>query len=508
MEFMQELFKDTKDFIDIREVGETKADTRQYFFNLEELGAYDPPLDKNIYYGVFGRVGRNGTAKGCNTTKVLWCDYDEGMKDLTVSERIEEVGQRLRAAELPEPSILVSSGNGIHSYWLLSKRASNSIVEVNRAIARATNGDIKATDKARILRVPGTRNVKDKNNPLKCEILQADYSKTYDLSDFKEVLEDNIGDVKQKPLQANPEPTNEFLDNINVDRPCISGILKGVPGGERNFALGRLTKWLQVKGYTKEKAKQIIIKWNMLNDPPEEQSKLLNDFMQYWKGDYLLLGCSFKNPELQQLLYKYCNRPECKFSMAIGNIKLENSIPYNNRLINDLSKVSGNDLIVYGLLVRHTEGLTTSLLIEKLTARATGKTCMSNGTRIKSLDTLRKNGFVEIKKGIQNRRIENLYKAIPQGNYGLGFTLTSNGAINGAIDKRITPGELKLYVLLLRYAFNKGSCYPSLNTMAKELRTTSSNISHLLNRLEKNDYIKRQYKSFDGVEKLDIRLLV
>jgi predicted transcriptional regulator len=194
--------------------------------------------------------------------------------------------------------------------------------------------------------------------------------------------------------------------------------------------------------------------------------------------------------------------------MAIGNIDLENSIPYNNRLLNDLSTLTGNALIIYGLLVRHGEGLTTRLLIEKLTSRATDKVCMSNSTRIKSTDTLIKKGFVEALDGNRREGKDNLYKAIPQGNYGLGFTLMSNGAINGAIDRRVTSGELKLYVLLLKYAFGKGSCYPSLHTLSKEIRTSSSNVSHILNRLEQSEYIKREYKLFNGVERLSIKLLV
>ena len=238
------------------------------------------------------------------------------------------------------------------------------------------------------------------------------------------------------------------------------------------------------------------------------ESKLLSDFNSYWHGDYELLGCTIDNAELQQILYKYCNRPKCKFTMAIGNIELNNTVKYNNRLLKDLYKLTGNDLILYGLLARHREGLITSLLIEKLTSRATRKPCMSKPTRLKSLDTLEKLGFIEAIKGNRRAGKENLYKAIPQGTYGLGYTLATNGAINGAIDLRVTAGEFKLYVLLLKYAFNKGACYPSLNTMAKELRTTSQGINNLLRRLEKADYIKRVYKDFDGIEKLDIRLLV
>lgn len=504
MELMKILFQDTDDFIEIRELPGRK----QHFLKVEDIESYKPPMDKNIYFGVYGRSRRSGKAKDCTTTRALWVDYDKGMEGLTVKERVTKVQYKIQSLGLPEPSILISSGNGIHSYWLLSTRAGDEALEVVKALVQATNGDIRATDKARIMRLPNTMNVKDIDNPLRCEILQADYSLIYDLRLFKELLRGYIGQAKEKPTQANREPTSTILNGVTPDRPCIEGILKGVSEGERNFALGRLTKWLQVKGYTKSKSQKVIIQWNNLNNPPEGVEKLIKDFNSYWHGDYKLLGCMIDNPELQQILYKYCNRPECKFTMVIGNIKLDNTIKYNNRLLKDLYKLTGNDLIVYGLLARHKEGLTTSLLIEKLTSRATGKSCMSKPTRLKSLDMLNKLGFIEVIEGNKRAGKENLYKAIPQGTYGLGYTLASNGAINGAIDQRVTAGEFKLYVLLLRYAFNKGACYPSLDTMAKELRVTPSNISILLNGLEKADYIKRVYKLFNGVEKLDIRLLV
>jgi DNA-binding transcriptional ArsR family regulator len=194
--------------------------------------------------------------------------------------------------------------------------------------------------------------------------------------------------------------------------------------------------------------------------------------------------------------------------MAIGNIELDNTIKYNNRLFKDLCKLTGNDLIIYGLLSRHKEGLTTSLLVDKLTNRTTGKPCMSKPTRLKSLETLGKLGFIEVIEGNRRAGKENLYKARPQGTYGLGYTLVSNGAINGAIDGRVTAGELRLYVLLLKYAFNKGACYPSLDTLAKELRVSRQSISIHLKELEKADYIKRSYKLFNGTEKLFISLLV
>ena len=118
-----------------------------------------------------------------------------------------------------------------------------------RIIADITDADIKATDKARIMRLPGTLNFKDRERPLECKILQADYSLIYDYRLFEELLKDYIGQASERPLKAKLELAKSIIDEIKADRPCIEKIIKGVSKGERNFALGRLTKWLQVKGF-------------------------------------------------------------------------------------------------------------------------------------------------------------------------------------------------------------------------------------------------------------------
>ena len=492
-QFIKELAKGTNDYIEIREI-DLEGNTKQHFLKPDQIAQYKPPMDKNVYIGMYDRQKNNGTAIGCISTGTLWADYD-GLPLHEVKSRIEQVG-------LPEPSIIVDSGHGYHSYWLLTERTTKDVTGILRAIADKTGADAKATDRARIMRLPNTMNVKDE--PIPCKVIEATH-KRYPLDLFVAILGTQATELKEYITSAMAGPAKL---NIEADRPCIEAILKGVPEGERNFALGRLTKWLQIKGYTKKKSQQVILEWNSLNNPPEIKAKLLKDFNYYWHGDYKLLGCTIDKPELQQILYKYCNRPECKFTMAIGNIELDNTIKYNNRLLKDLYKLTGNDLIIYGLLMRHKEGLSTRLLVEKLTSRATGKPCMSKPTRLKSLETLEKLGFIEVIEGNRRAGKENLYKARPQGTYGLGYTLVSNGAINGAIDGRVTAGELRLYVLLLKYAFNKGACYPSLDTLAKELRVSRQSISIQLKELEKADYIKRSYRLFNGTEKLFISLLV
>lgn len=402
-QFISEIMRDASGYLEIREIAER---AKKIFMMPGDVDGYRPAANKNIYIGIYDRVKGNGKAAGCISTKALWADYDADMEGLTVAERAEKIMTAIKRVDLPDPSILVSSGNGIHAYWLLNERQ-RDVTDILRAIAGATGGDLRATDRARIMRLPGTFNVKDR--PLRCEILQADYSLIYDIRLFRDKLRDYMGAADKKPIRVrgNVELVNDIL-GIEPDRHCIKAILRGVPEGERNFMLGRLTKWLQIKGYTRDKSKKVILAWNEFNDPPEDKEKLISDFNQFWHGDYKLLGCSIKNPELQQVLYKHCNRPECKFLMTIGNMRLDNMVRYNNRLLNELHSLTGNCLIVYGLLMRHREGLTTSLLIEKLTSRATGEVCISKPTRLKVLSTLEKLGFIEVIEGNQRAGRENL----------------------------------------------------------------------------------------------------
>ena len=113
-----------------------------------------------MYFGVYSRAIKSGKAKSCSTTRVLWADFDEGMRGLTVRERMEKVKSNIEAIGFPKPSIIVSSGNGIHTYWLLDKRVGDGAVEVVKLLSKATNGDVRVAEKARVMRLPGTLNIK------------------------------------------------------------------------------------------------------------------------------------------------------------------------------------------------------------------------------------------------------------------------------------------------------------------------------------------------------------
>jgi len=209
------------------------------------------------------------------------------------------------------------------------------------------------------------------------------------------------------------------------------------------------------------------------------------------------------------MLAAYCAAGDCERGGTMGRLELDDAVSINNRIFNGaFYKWTGNELIVFGILLRHPEGLATSALLEKLTARATGKPCMALNTMRKCLATLAERGLIRVVKRNRQAGHEDFFQTIPQGTYGRGYTLVTNGAIIGAVAGMVTPGEFRLYVLLLKFAFAKGTCYPSLATLANVLRTDPGRVSQQLKRLEQADYIKRFY-GYEGNEfKLIFRLLV
>jgi len=105
---------------------------------------------------------------------------------------------RCHAVGLPDPSILVDSGSGVHLYWLLDQAVDVSDVakreqfEVNlKALYRQLGCDA-TSDVNRLLRLPGFWNMKDVRNgsrALECRLVHCDRDRRFDIDRF--VIETN-----------------------------------------------------------------------------------------------------------------------------------------------------------------------------------------------------------------------------------------------------------------------------------------------------------------------------
>jgi hypothetical protein len=105
----------------------------------------------DVYVGCAPRRRRWGGRRAIERCWALWVDCDG-----------PEASERLTSFE-PAPSIVVASGSpgNTHAYWLLAEPLdTSSAEEANMRLALALGADPAATDAARILRPPYTRNFK------------------------------------------------------------------------------------------------------------------------------------------------------------------------------------------------------------------------------------------------------------------------------------------------------------------------------------------------------------
>jgi P4 family phage/plasmid primase-like protien len=106
----------------------------------------------------------------------------------SIIETPDEIKAKLLALPLP-PSVIVHSGRGYHSYWLLSE-PTGAFADVEillKQLADVVAGDQQVTHCAALMRLPGTHNTKEGGwRPV--EIVHADYGRTYELADLEDML--------------------------------------------------------------------------------------------------------------------------------------------------------------------------------------------------------------------------------------------------------------------------------------------------------------------------------
>ena len=161
----------------------------QVIAEYDELFKFAESVRANIYFGVCPRpnVG-DAVDQSIVTVRCVWCDID----DVTV----EEVQPRWKAAEIPRPSIMVSSGNGVHAYWLLDEDLTSAderehLVTMVPKFYAVFRGD-HVQNLSRVMRPPGTVNYKGARNgkpPIPCSLVSCQPELRYPLSAFAPWLE-------------------------------------------------------------------------------------------------------------------------------------------------------------------------------------------------------------------------------------------------------------------------------------------------------------------------------
>jgi hypothetical protein len=153
--------------------------------------------DCHSFFGVLGREGQKGEKENVRQVHCLWVDID--FKDLPDGQ-IEADGI-LATFDLP-PTFVIHSGGGYHAYWFLNEPVKDfeKAERILRGLAIRLKADLKAAERARILRVPFTQNWKY-SPPRPVAVQSYEPENTYDFEQFFEweLKESNLHGQHDEP---------------------------------------------------------------------------------------------------------------------------------------------------------------------------------------------------------------------------------------------------------------------------------------------------------------------
>lgn len=229
-DFLGEVFKSCNEcdgtHIEIRFIkkvdGQSHSLDSQFYETLDELKSDWGRLVEaqtggfNIFFGVNPRSGRGGKKKNIKHAVAFYADLDfakiEGGK--------EEALRRLKQFHLPATAI-IESGNGLHAYWLFNEPISIEDYKTHEAVHRALCkylGSDHVQDISRVMRLPGTQNLKDPKSPRSCRVMSFDPDRRYEPSDFQKILD--VESSIEQPMELGPIPkelSKRFYDLLNTN---------------------------------------------------------------------------------------------------------------------------------------------------------------------------------------------------------------------------------------------------------------------------------------------------
>ena len=206
----------------------------------------------HIYVGANPRTKLNVRGdKNCALARTLFVDFDHGATR-------QDAAARIQAAGMPNPSVLIESGHGVHAYWILSEPCSDW--DVWRAkqsdLIEVLQTDRVIKNPERIMRLPGFTN--HKPPATMATLLHADPSARYCMSDFPSpVPVPSHANTNLPPIMPDTPamPDAEFWLNHYVAQACI---------GERNENGFKLACQLRDSNVQFEHAEMVMARFQQL----------------------------------------------------------------------------------------------------------------------------------------------------------------------------------------------------------------------------------------------------
>lgn len=258
-------------------------------------------MGKNAFFGVFPRNLEGEVV--CSEFFILYQDLD--IRVATPEEEDEARGRIFaKLQELPfRPTFIINSGRGFHLYWFLQEPLTKAEwVFAQERLCQFLEADPQvAKDIARIMRMPGTKNLKYSDHPL-CSVIECGEVVNLSKKKLLEVVKKLSKDSPQErttPLNeaslSNPslkEPslketssiassplveTPTLDDSSSIDLSSSMGfeLPETIPQGARNSTLTRFAGSLRRKGLNEEEIFACLRVVNQTRcEPPLDESEV------------------------------------------------------------------------------------------------------------------------------------------------------------------------------------------------------------------------------------------
>lgn len=461
--------------------------TIQFVKKVREVKAFISKYSQvaNLYITLATVKGKGGAAENMKRRRVLFLDFDR--KDYPHIKEVSDFTSLIKSV-LPQLFIhmIVDTGGGYHFYISIEETENiKELAAINKSLAEIVGADLKATLTTQIARIPTSLNLKDRNNKKPVSmVLNNLVDSPQKFSPFRlakvegfirrvQLNNKNIESVTPIQGQRYEKTTSYFC--------CEAMLSQGVEEGERNFALGRITKYLQdIKGYTLGNALKVVQEWNRKCRPPKSPIIVEADFRSYWDGDYKLLGCKLSDKADQDILNRYCDKYNCTsiFESREGSIAEtgEMLMDYNMLKNEVLRSVKGEHYAILSVMSFIEKPVTKKTLTKALTGKRTKKCFLDHRTLKKYLADLEKRKYI-----IYDEMSEKY--SINRNTYKPTYIKYAYSATLFLINELITGNEYETYLCLVRnLQRNENVTY---ETLADNLGKEKSHICEYIHSLHR-----------------------
>ena len=227
------VLEDGKCELEIRSLKAGSNPQYDFFDSVDNATEYAMKLSDqgyNAYLGVNPRYGKAGKKDNIKTIACFHADIDYGEvghKKPNHYKCREDALAGIGKSAI-KPTLIVHSGGGLHLYWLLSTPANvdaygiEKLEHVNKCLCKENHGDTGTHGLAMILRVAGTFNYKQPENPKRVDLV-VDDGPEYDIETLIEWSE-NITIDTPKKIDA---PKKISATGNNVPAHKVQNIVPG-----------------------------------------------------------------------------------------------------------------------------------------------------------------------------------------------------------------------------------------------------------------------------------------